>query len=321
VKIVIPDDYPPFYSASGQDELRRLEKHGEVIVHSTRFIDRAEFHARIAPAEIVINVRAYSPFDAEALSHALNLKLISFVGTGIDNVDVKECARRGIVVSNTPGVAATSVAELALGLMLAVARMIPASDRTLRQGEWRHWDGPELAGKTLALLGLGAIGRQMAVLGRAIGMRVIGWTFHPDPIRATAMGVELVGFEQLFRQADVLSIHVKLSAHTQGLVGAEELALMRPEAILVNTARAAIVDQAALAATLQAGKLAGAGLDVHDPEPLPAERNPWLRLDNVVLTPHSGSVTREANRRSLHEPVENVIAFLEGRPRNVVNPG
>jgi phosphoglycerate dehydrogenase-like enzyme len=321
MKIVVPDDYPPFYSTAGQDELRRLERYGEVVVHSTRFEGRDEFHARIRPAQVVINVRAYSPFDAQALAQAPELKLISFVGTGVDNIDVEECRRRGIVICNTPGVASASVAELALGLLLAVARMIPASDRSLRGGEWRHWEGPELAGKTLGLLGLGTIGRHMAQLGRGLGMRLIGWTFHPDPIRAAVAGVELVGFEELFRLADVVSVHVKLSPHTQGLVGEHELALMRPGAILINTARAAIVDQAALHAALVSGRLGGAGLDVHDPEPLPAERNPWLELENVVLTPHSGSVTREAGRRSLHEPVENVIAFLEGRPRNVVSAG
>jgi D-3-phosphoglycerate dehydrogenase len=320
LNIVIPDDYPPFYSASGEEELARLRAHGDVTVHATRFAGRDEFHGRIAPAEIVINVRAYSPFDAEALAHAPHLKLISFVGTGTDNIDVRECQRKGVVVSNTPGVASVSVAELALGLLLAVARMIPASDRSLRAGEWKHWEGPELAGKTLGLLGLGTIGRHMAQLGRGLGMRVLGWTFHPDRVRAAAAGVELVGFEELFRLADVISIHLKLSPHTEGLVGADELALMKPGAIVINTARAAIVDQSALQAALLSGRLAGAGLDVHDPEPLPPERNPWLRFDNVVITPHAGSVTREANRRSLREPVENVIAFLEGRPRNVVTP-
>jgi D-3-phosphoglycerate dehydrogenase len=320
MRVVIPDDYPPFYSASGQAELERLKARGEVAAYDTRFADARELQERIRPADVVINVRAYSRFDAATLEAAPDLRCITVVGTGVDNIDVAECTRRGIVVCNTPGVATTSVAELAVGLMLAVARMIPASDRALRAGEWRHWEGPELAGKTLALLGLGSIGRQLALLGRGLGMRVIGWTFHPDPIRATAAGVELVGFEQLFRQADVLSIHLRLSPHSTALVGANELALLRPGAILVNTARAAIVDQPALLAALRSGRLAGAGLDVHDPEPLPPDKNPFLELGNVVLTPHSGTVTREANQRSLREPVENVLAFLDGRPRNVVNP-
>jgi len=320
VRIVVPDDYPPFYSASGQAELERLRARADVALYDTRFADSRELRARIAPAEAVINVRAYSRFDAETLEAAPDLKLITVVGTGVDNIDLAECTRRGVVVCNTPGVATISVAELAVGLMLAVARMIPASDRALRAGEWRHWEGPELAGKTLALLGLGAIGRQVAVLGRGLGMRVIGWTFHPDPIRATAAGVELVGFEQLFRQAEVLSIHLRLSPHSTALVGENELALLKPGAILINTARAAIVDQAALVEALHSGRLAGAGLDVHDPEPLPPDRNPYLEFDNVVLTPHSGTVSREANLRSLREPVENVLAFLDGRPRNVVNP-
>ena len=319
MRVVVPDDYPPFYSAAGQAELDRLRGRTEVTVYDTRFGDPEELRDRIAPAEVVINVRAYSKFDAQTLAAAPQLKLITVVGTGVDNVDVAECKRKGVVVCNTPGVATASVAELTLGLVLAVARMIPASDRALRAGEWRHWEGPELAGKTLGLLGLGAIGRQVAGLGRGVGMRVIGWTFHPDPIRATAAGVELVGFEQLFRQADVLSIHLRLSPHSIGLVGEKELSLLKPGAILVNTARAAIVDQAALVAALQSGRLGGVALDVHDPEPLPPEKNPYLAFDNVVLTPHAGTVTREANLRSLREPVENVLAFLDGRPRNVVS--
>ena len=138
MNIVVPDDYPPFYSVSGQAELDRLRAHGEVTVHDTRFADTIELGGRIAPAEVVINVRAYSRFDSAVLAAAPQLKLISVVGTGVDHVDVAECTRRGVVVCNTPGVATASVAELAIGLMLSVARMIPASDRALRGGEWRH---------------------------------------------------------------------------------------------------------------------------------------------------------------------------------------
>ena len=203
----------------------------------------------------------------------------------------------------------------------ASARSIPASDRSLRAGGWHHFDGPELSGKTLGLLGLGAIGAHMAGLGRGLGMRVVGWSLRIDPVRADAAGVELVEFDDLFRISDVVSIHLRLSPRSLGLVGEREIRLMKPDAILVNTARAGIVDQAALVAALRSGRLGGAGLDVHDPEPLPSEQNPYLELENVVLTPHSGSVTREATLRSLREPVENVIAFLEGRPQNVVSAG
>ncbi len=318
VRIVVPDDYPPTYGGPDQEDLRRLVEYGAVTVHTTRFADRAEFFARIAPAEVVINVRAYSVFDEEALDHAPDLRLISILGTGTDNVDLKAAARRGVTVTNTPGVGAPSVAELALGLMLATARAIPLSDRRLRAGTWQHVEGPELQGKTLGLLGLGAIGQHLARLGRGLGMRVVAWSFREDADRAAACGAALVGRDELFRQADVVSVHLRNSPEARGFVGARELALMKPTALLINTARAAIVDQEALVDALRAGRLGGAGLDVYLQEPLTPEANPYREFDNVVLLPHVGAVTREANARSRTMPVDNIIAFLAGRPVHVV---
>ena len=319
-RIVVPDDYPPAYGSPEQEDLRRLAPYGDVTVYDTRFADRAELFRRIAPAEVVINVRSYCVFDDEALGQAPNLRMISILGTGTDNVDLEAATRRGVVVTNTPGVGAPSVAELALGLMLAVARAIPLSDRRLRDGAWQHVEGPELAGKTLGLLGLGLIGQRVARIGQGLGMRVVGWSFRRDPERAAACGVELVERDDLFRQADVVSIHLRNSPEARDFVGRRELALMKPGAILINTARGALVDQGALAEALRDGRLAGAGLDVYPQEPLPPEANPFRDLDNVVLTPHAGAVTREANARSRKMPVDNIIAFLEGRPEHVVNP-
>ena len=190
----------------------------------------------------------------------------------------------------------------------------------LRQGTWQHVEGPELEGKTLGLLGLGAIGERVARLGRGFGMRVIAWSFAHDTARAERLGVELVERDDVFRRADVLSVHLRNTPEVRGLVGARELALMQPSAYLVNTARGALVDQDALAEALRAGRLAGAGLDVYVEEPLPPERNPFRDLANVVLTPHLGAVTREANARSRAMPVDNIIAYLEGRPEHIVNP-
>ena len=320
VQIVIPDDFPPAYGSAEQEDLRRLAPYGPVTLYDTRFADRAEFFRRIAPAHVVINVRAYSLFDDEALAQAPNLRMISILGTGTDNVDLEAAARRGVVVTNTPGVGAPSVAELSLGLMLAVTRAIPQSDARLRAGTWQHVEGPELEGKTLGLLGLGLIGQRFARLGQGLGMRVIGWSWRQDPERAAAAGVELVERDELFRQADVVSIHLRNSPEARGLVGRRELALMKPTAYLINTARAAIVDQDALVEALRERRIAGAGLDVFLQEPLPPEANPFKDLDNVVLMPHAGAVTREANARSRKMPVDNIIAFLEGRPEHVVNP-
>jgi D-3-phosphoglycerate dehydrogenase len=249
------------------------------------------------------------------------LRLISILGTGTDNVDLAAAARRDVTVTNTPAVGAASVAELTLGLMLAAVRCIPLSDARVRQGVWQHEEGPELDGKTLGLLGLGAIGSRVARMGIGLGMRVIAWSFTRDPERAAALGVELVAErDEVFRRSDVLSVHLRNTPEVRGLVGARELSLMKPTAYLINTARGALVDAVALAEALRAGRLAGAGLDVFTEEPLPPERNPFVDVNTVVLTPHLGAVTREANARSRAMPVDNIIAFLEGSPRNVVPP-
>jgi phosphoglycerate dehydrogenase-like enzyme len=317
--IVVPDDFPPMYGAPDQVDLRRLAGYGSVKVYTTRAADRDELFARLAQAEVAINVRAYTTFDAEALDHAPKLRLISILGTGTDNVDLKAARARGVTVTNTPGVGAPSVAELTFGLMLAVTRAIPLSDQRVRQGVWQHVEGPELEGKTLGLLGLGAIGSRVARIGGGLGMRVIAWSFTPDPRRAESLKIELVDRDEVFRQADVVSVHLRNTPEVRGLIGARELALMQPTAYLINTARGALVDADALAAALRAGRLAGAGLDVFTEEPLPPDRNPFGDLSNVVLTPHLGAVTHEANARSRAMPVDNIVAYLEGRPQHVVN--
>jgi phosphoglycerate dehydrogenase-like enzyme len=320
MQIVIPDDYPPTYASLDQPDLARLAPFGTVTLHTTRAADRAELFGRIAAADVLINVRAYTSLDDEAFASAPRLKLVSILGTGTDNVDLGAAKRRSITVTNTPGVGAPSVAELTFGLILAVTRAIPLSDGRLRAGTWQHVEGPELEGKTLGLLGLGAIGERVARLGRGFGMRVIAWSFAHDPARAARLGVELVERDDVFRTADVVSVHLRNTPEVRSLVGARELALMQSGAYLINTARGALVDQEALAAALRAGRLAGAGLDVYVEEPLPPERNPFRDLPNVVLTPHLGAVTREANARSRAMPVDNIIAYLQGRPQHIVNP-
>jgi phosphoglycerate dehydrogenase-like enzyme len=320
VKIVVPDDFPISYGSPEHPDLARLRDFGEVVTHTTRFADRDELFQRIAEAEVVINVRAYSTFDEEALGHAPKLRMISVQGVGTDNVDLAAARRRGVVVTNTPGVNSLSVAELGLGLMFAVVRGIPLSDRRLREGVWQHPKAFEFQGKTLGLLGLGAIGSQMARLGRGIGMRVLAWSWRRDLERAERLGVELVERDELFRRSDVVSVHLRNTSEARGSVGRPELELMKPTAILINTARAAILDQDALVEALRSGRIAGAGLDVYLTEPLPLDQNPFKDLDTVVIMPHAGGVTAESSERSNRAPVDNVIAFLEGRPEHVVNP-
>jgi D-3-phosphoglycerate dehydrogenase / 2-oxoglutarate reductase len=197
--------------------------------------------------------------------------------------------------------------------MLAVARGIPGQDAAVRGGSWPRGQGIELYGKTLGLIGLGAIGRRFAQLAQAIGMRVIAWTMHPNP----ALGFELVEFEHLLRVSDVVSLHVRLSPDTQGLIGEREFGLMKPTAILVNTARGAIVHEAALIDALSTRRIAGAGLDVFSTEPLPPG-HALTKLSNVVMTPHSAGITPEALEAGLQMAVANVLNFLAGSSTNAV---
>jgi phosphoglycerate dehydrogenase-like enzyme len=241
------------------------------------------------------------------------------LGTATDNFDLPACGRHGVVVTNTPGASTVSVAELTLALLLATARHVALADRKLRAGDWYHQHGVELRGKLLGVIGLGLIGQEVAQLGRAIGMQVIAWSFRNDPERAAALGVERVTLEELLRQSDVVSLHVRNSPEARGLIGRREIGWMKRSAILINTARAAIVDQEALLEALRERRIAGAGLDVFLEEPLPPD-NPWVQLDNVVLTPHVGWVTHEASARLAAAPVDNIESYLAGRPTNVVNP-
>jgi D-3-phosphoglycerate dehydrogenase len=317
--VVVPDDFPPTYGSLQQPDLKRLSDHATVELHTSRAADRAELFGRIAEAEVIINVRAYTQLDDEALQQAPKLRMISILGTGTDNVDLVAARNRGVVVTNTPGVGAPSVAELTIGLLLAVARAIPLSDARMRQGHWQHVEGPELDGKTIGVLGLGAIGARVARLAHGFGMRAIAWSYNNDPERAARLGVQMVERDELFRRSDVVSVHLRNTPEARGFVGERELALMKPSAILLNTARAALLDQDAVVKALQEGRLAGAGLDVYLEEPLPPEKNPFKDMPNVVLMPHVGAVTHEAAARSRAMPVDNIIAFLEGHPRNVVN--
>jgi phosphoglycerate dehydrogenase-like enzyme len=204
------------------------------------------------------------------------------------------------------------VAEHTLALMMAVAKRTVEVDQQVRQGRWPRAMVTQLRGKTLGLIGTGAIGREVARLGAGIGMRVIAWTFHPRGDVA-----EWVAFEEVFRRSDVLSVHVRLSTETSGLIRREHLELMKPGAILINTARGGIVNEADLAQALLTNRIAGAGLDVFETEPLPPE-SPLFAMPNVVLTPHAAGITPEATEAGLALAIENVFAFLAGEPTNVV---
>ena len=314
--VVVPDDYPPVLGPSAA--FRSLEARAQVGHHPSLPPSAEVLVERIGRAEAVVNIRSSVGFDEEVFARCPRLRALSLWGTGTDHVDLEAAARHGVAVTNTPGVSAVAMAEHALALMLAVARDIPRIDARTRRGAWPRGFVTQLHGRVLGVVGLGAIGMQTARIARGIGMRVIAWTRTPEGKPIADLGVEMVSLADLYRRSDVVSLHVRLTPETAGMVGEREFAAMKQSAILINTARGAIVDEAALLRALRTGSVRGAGLDVFDQEPLP-EGHPLGAEPNVVLTPHSGGVTAEALERGLQMAVDNVFATLAGENRNRVN--
>jgi len=312
--IVIPDDYPVVMGTS--DAYRRFAERRPVTYHATLPGSEDVLVERIRDFQIVINIRSSSKFSERVFAACPRMKLLSLWGTGTDNVDLSAAQRHGVTVTNTPGVAAVSIAEHALMLTLAVARRVTTLHQQVVNGAWPRGQSVQLRGKTLGIIGLGAIGRQFARLGEAVGMRVIAWTMHPNP----ALGFELVELDELLRQSDVVSLHLRLSPKTTRFIGSRELELMKKSAILINTARGPIVDEAALVEALRSHTVAGAGLDVFEVEPLPPG-HPLTELDTVVMTPHCAGVTPEVLEAGLALAIANVESFLGGDPRHVVTAG
>ena len=315
VVIVIPGDEPP--QIQGSPHLDRLRRHGEVRLYTDRPATAEEKIARARDAVCLVNTRGAIKWPREALEALPRLRMATVCGIGTDSFDLAAARERGILVCNIPGKTAPIVAEHAFGLMLAAAKRAHFQTAELKAGRWTRMDNVYLRGKTLGLVGTGAIGGAMAGLARAIGMEVLAWTFHPTPARAAALGVRYAPLDELLRTADVVSVHVRLTPESRGLLGPREIGLMKPEAILVNTARGPVVDTDALVAALRAGRLAGAALDVFDTEPLPPG-HPLLACEQVILTPHNADQTPEGMDLLNAGVVDNVIAFLEGRPQNVV---
>jgi phosphoglycerate dehydrogenase-like enzyme len=306
-----------FAASPETDRLRTL---ATVEIHASRPADEADLSRRIAAADAVVSFRpAFTRFPARVIGEAKALKLICISGTGVEEVDLKEATARGVAVANVPGPANRAVAEHCLALLFAVARRIGEQDRAIRVGTWQALEGVELGGKTLGIVGISGISRELIPLAAGLGMRVLSWSRDNDPERARAAGATATPLDELLAVSDVVSLHVRLNASTTGMIGARELGLMKPGAILINTARGPVVDEPALIDALRAGRLRGAGLDVFATEPLPAS-HPLVDLPTVVMTPVSGWNTVDASARMIRQAVDNVVGFLGGRPINVVNP-
>ena len=275
----------------------------------------------LAPYDVVCHLRERTAMPRALIERLGNLKLITITGPQHRTLDLAAARERGIVVSHTAGRPGSGqgqgTPELALGLMLALARHIPHEHAGMRAGAWQSTLGSTLYGKTLGVIGLGIVGRRVAELGRAFGMTVLAWSPNMTAEAATAAGARLVPKAELLAQSDYVSLHVVLGERSRGMIGAAELAAMKPTAFLINTSRGLLVDEAALLSSLRERRIGGAGLDVFWDEPLRAD-HPIRVLPNVVLTPHLGYVVEESLRAFYEDTVENVAAWLAGAPMRVV---
>ncbi|HEY3098711.1 MAG TPA: D-2-hydroxyacid dehydrogenase family protein [Methylomirabilota bacterium] len=316
-RLAIIDDWGGMVSA--QTVWKRLEGRVSIDAFQDTLTDEDALAQRLAPYEIVVPTRERTFFRASLLGRLPALRMIAIGGRWTGQVDLAAAATRGIVVTDTEG-SGVNAFEHTVALMMALVRRVPQEDRATREGRWQTPPiGVDMHGKTLGIIGLGRIGGKMAAFGRLLGMRVLATGLTLTDERAAAAGATRVDLDTLLRESDVVSVHYRLSDKTRGLITARHLALMKPDAFLVNTARGPIVDERALVDALRARRIAGAALDVFDAEPLP-KNHPLLALDNVVLTPHLGFVTAEGYGIFFGQATESVVAYLDGKtPPRVVS--
>jgi phosphoglycerate dehydrogenase-like enzyme len=318
LRCVSLDDYQNVTRAFG--DWSKLAEKVELQVLTDHLEDRAALVAALADAEIVIAMRERTPFDRALFERLPRLKLL--ITTGMKNaaIDLNAARERGVTVCGT-GLSPSPTAELTWGLIQSLLRHIPAEYENLRRGgKWQLTVGRELAGRRLGVIGLGRLGSRVARVGLAFEMKVLSWSKNLTPARCAEVGVEHAGsLDELLGVSDIVTVHLVLSERTRGLLGARELGLMKQTALLINTSRGPIVEEKALVDTLRNRKIAGAGLDVFDTEPLPAN-HPFRSLDNVVATPHLGYVTDETYRTCYGEAVEDIAAWLAGKPIRVIAP-
>jgi phosphoglycerate dehydrogenase-like enzyme len=322
IKIAILDDYAKV--ALQYADWSALDGKAEITVFD-RHLTEDEAAVALKPFDVLCTVRERMSLPRNLFERLPNLKLITIVGLDLPNLDMAAATEHGVIVSHSnfanPLFAnmVDATPELTWGLMIATVRHLSLESRRMHEGAWQSTVGINLAGRTLGLLGLGRIGSRMAEYARVFGMPVIAWSQNLTAEKAKFSGAERVEKDDLFRGSDIVSIHVRLSDRTRGLVTARELALMKPGAYLINTSRGPIVVEADLLAALRAGKIAGAGLDVFDEEP-PPRTHPFRTMDNVTVAPHLGYVTRESLTAFYVDTLEAVAAFVNGTPIRIANP-
>ncbi len=319
MKIAILDDYQ--HVALKMADWSQLSRRCQIDVIDYPLAVPDEAARVLAPYDVICMLRERTAAPRVLIERLPNLKLLAITGLRHRTLDVAAATDHGVLVCHStdhPG-AHRGTPELAIGLMLALVRRIPQEDRRARAGLWQGSLGIQLYGRTLGIVGLGKIGRQVARVAQALDMNVIAWSQNLTAESAAAAGVRRVEKDALFRQSDIVSLHLVLGERTRGIVGAAELALMKATAYLVNTARGPLVDETALVAALRERRIAGAALDVFWQEPIPAD-HPLLAFDNVVLTPHLGYVVEESYRAFYGDLVETVTAYLDGKPIRMLNP-
>ena len=313
---MVPGDDPPQIQSS--PHLERLAPYGDVVLYTDRPITSAEKVNRAKEADILINSRGMVNWTTPVLRQLPKLQMITTCSIGTDMIDLQVAKELGVVVCNQPGRTAPVVAEHAFGLMFALAKRTAFHSAETKAGRWNRIDNIFLRNKILGIVGTGNTGSEMIKLGQAIGMDVIAWTFHPSQEKADRLGIQYVSFEQLLQTADVISLHVKLTDESRHLIDKQELELMKQGALLINCARGEVVQTDALVEALNAGRLSGAGIDVYDQEPPPSDY-PLLTCKQVILTPHCADMTPEGVDLLNQGAVNNIIAYLEGHPENIVS--
>lgn len=313
VKVAVLDDWQDAWRHT--QAIKRLAGRAEVAF----FAEPTRDPARLRGFEVLIANRERTRFTAELLCQLTDAKLLVQTGGRAPNVDLEAAKANGIVVAPAPGSgASTGAAELTVGLILAVLRQIPRADAAMHAGQWIAPFGRELRGKTLGLIGLGGVGGHVARLTAAFGPKLLAYSRSLTAERAASLSAEAVSFDDVLRQSDVVSVHVPLTPDTRGLIGEAQLALMKPSAYLINTSRGPVVEERALVQALSSGRIAGAGVDVFDQEPLPPD-NPLRTLPNVVLTPHIGWPTDLGIDRFAGGAVDVVLKYLDGNPFDRLN--
>lgn len=289
---------------------------GDITFFTEHVADHDLLVEQLMPFDVIVAMRERTPFPREVIASLPNLQLLVTTGMRNASIDLAAATEHGVTVCGTdsPGHA---TAELTFALIQALARGLVGEVDSVRSGGWQRGIGRDLRGATLGLIGLGRLGSQVATMGKVFGMEVTSWSHNLTPSRAEEVGVRLVRFEELLASSDFVSVHVRLSERTTGLIGARELSLMRPDGYLVNTSRGPIVDSAALVTAVRTGVIAGAAIDVHDVEPLPAE-HPLRSEPRILATPHIGYVTRETYDVFYGQAVEDIVSWQEGTPKRIL---